>query len=67
MNLRAMERPAMTTWPTCVVICPATDADMAMVAAIYAHHVRHDRTLFETAQSDTPRMGSSAPRHRSDG
>jgi phosphinothricin acetyltransferase len=37
-------------------IRPATDADMDVIAAIYAHHVRHGLASFETEPPDAAEM-----------
>ncbi len=46
----------MTVSPDAITIRPAADADMAAVAAIYAHHVLHGRASFETEPPDATEM-----------
>ncbi|AJY09104.1 GNAT family N-acetyltransferase [Burkholderia dolosa] len=49
----------MSTAPACAVLVrDATDADLAAIHAIYAHHVRHSVASFEETPPDVAELGA---------
>lgn len=46
----------MSAAPACVVVRDATDADLAAIHAIYAHHVRHSVASFEETPPDVDEL-----------